>query len=81
MRLSVDEAADALHLQRVDTDVIESEEVAPGIIVDYDASGEIVGLEILHLSERPHPVDVRDFQFQAHRKAKATEALQRDVAE
>lgn len=80
MKLSIDEVADALHLQLVDTDVIESEEVAPGIIVDYDASGEIVGLEILHLSKRPHPVDVLDFQFQAHRKATEAEALQRDVS-
>jgi len=80
MKLSIDEAAEALHLQRVDTDVIESEEVAPGIIVDYDPSGEIVGLEILHLSKRPHPVDVRDLQFQAHRKSRETEAFQRDVS-
>jgi len=70
MKLSIDEVADALHLQLVDVDVIESEEVAPGIIVDYDANGAIVGLEILHLSKRPHPVDVLDFQFQSHRKQK-----------
>ncbi|HXF08750.1 MAG TPA: DUF2283 domain-containing protein [Candidatus Acidoferrales bacterium] len=68
MRLSIDEAADALHLELVDVEVAESEEVAPGIVVDYDANGEIVGLEVLHLSKRPHPVDVLDFQFQTHRK-------------
>ena len=68
MKLSIDEIADALHLQLVDADVIESEEVAPGIIVDYDAMGEIVGLEVLHLSKRPHPVDMLDFQFQTYRK-------------
>ena len=70
MKLNVDEIADALHLQWVDVEAIESEEVAPGIIVDYDAMGEIVGLEVLHLSKRPHPVDVLDFQFQTHRKPK-----------
>lgn len=70
MKLSIDEAADALHLQLVDIEAIESEEVAPGVIVDYDADGEVVGIEILHLSKRPHPVDVLDFQFQSHRKAK-----------
>jgi len=80
MKLSIDEVADALHLQWVDTDVIESEEVAPGIIVDYDASGEIAGLEIVHLSKRPHPVDTMDFQFEAHRKAREIEAFQRGVS-
>ena len=38
MRLRVDEDADALHLQLVDVPVEESEEVAPGVIVDYDKS-------------------------------------------
>lgn len=75
MKLSIDETADALHLQLVDVEVIESEEVAPGVIVDYDAAGDIVGLEILHLSKRPHPVDVLDFQFQTHRKRKDAESV------
>jgi uncharacterized protein YuzE len=74
MKLSIDEAADALHLQLVDSDVIESEEVAPGVIVDYDSNGEVIGVEILHLSKRPHPVDVLDFQFHTHRKPKAGNA-------
>jgi uncharacterized protein YuzE len=38
--------------------------------VDYDAAGEIVGLEVLHLSKRSKPVDLLDFQFQSHRKPK-----------
>jgi uncharacterized protein YuzE len=70
MKLSIDEAADALHLQLVDNDVVESEEVAPGVIVDFDGNGEVVGIEILYLSKRPHPVDVSDFHFQTHRKPK-----------
>lgn len=68
MKFSIDEAADALHLQLADSDVIESEEAAPGVIVDYDSNGEVIGVEILHLSKRPHPVDLLDFQFQTHRK-------------
>jgi len=70
MKLSIDEVADALHLELVASEVAESEEVAPGVIVDFDASGEVVGVEILHLSKRPHPIDLSDFQFQSHRKAK-----------
>lgn len=68
MKLSIDETADALHLQLVNGSVFESEEVAPGIIVDYGADGEIIGLEVLHLTKRLHPVDLMDFQFQANRK-------------
>jgi uncharacterized protein YuzE len=70
MKLGIDVAADALHLQWVDVDVIESEEVASGVLVDYDASGEVVGVGILCLSKRPHPVDISVFRLQTHRKPK-----------
>lgn len=63
MRLRIDEEADALHLQLVDVPVVESEEVAPGVIVDYDAASQVVGIEVLYLSKRPQPVNLMDFQF------------------
>ncbi len=68
MRLRIDEEADALHLELVDVPVAESEEVAPGVIVDYDATNEVVGIEVLYLSKRPHPVNLMDFQFQTSPK-------------
>lgn len=63
MKLRIDEEADALHLQLADTPVVESEEVAPGVIVDYDAMDQVVGIEVLYLSKRPQPVNLMDFQF------------------
>jgi uncharacterized protein YuzE len=71
MKLSIDQEADALHLQLVDVPVIESEEVAPGVIVDYDESDQVVGIEVLYLSKRPHPVNLLDFQFQTMPKKQA----------
>jgi uncharacterized protein YuzE len=68
MRLRVDEEADALHLQLVDVPVEESEEVAPGVIVDYDNSNQVIGIEVFHLSKRPHPMNL-DFQFETHPKS------------
>jgi uncharacterized protein YuzE len=64
VRLHIDEEADALHLELTDLPVAESEEVAPGVIVDFDDAGQVVGVEVLYLSKRSHPVNLMDFQFQ-----------------
>ncbi len=52
MKLHVDKNADALYLRLDDSPIVDSEEVAPGIVLDYNASNEVVGLEMLHLSKR-----------------------------
>jgi len=72
MRLQIDEDADALHLQLVDVPVEESEEVAPGVILDYDESNQVVGIELLYLSKRSKPINLSDFQF--HTKPKKISA-------
>lgn len=57
MRLHVDRHADALYLQLDDSQIVESEEVAPGLVLDYNASSEVVGVEILGLSRRSSSFD------------------------
>ena len=52
MKLKIDREADALYFSLDDSSVVESEEVSPGIIVDYNDEDQIVGIEILHLSKR-----------------------------
>lgn len=52
MKISIDKEADALYISLMDARVSESEEVAPGIIVDYDKKGEVVAIEVLKVSER-----------------------------
>ena len=56
MKLTINGEADALHVQLVDAPVVESEEVAPGVIVDYDEADQVVGIDVRYLSKRPHPV-------------------------
>ena len=44
MKLHVDKEADALYL-RLDASLItESEEVSPGVVLDYNESNEVVGV-------------------------------------
>lgn len=52
MKFEFDPQADAVYLELTDADVDESKEVQPGIIMDYDAEGRIVGIEVLYVSKR-----------------------------
>lgn len=65
MHLRVDHAADALYLNLTDRPIKDSEEIADGIVVDYDAEGRIVGIEILDASKRTEfPDALKQFSFE-----------------
>lgn len=62
LRVRVDQGADAVYINLSDADVAESEEIKDGIVVDYDAQGRIVGVEILDASKRTgNPKALKDF--------------------
>ncbi|MBI3702730.1 MAG: DUF2283 domain-containing protein [Rhizobiales bacterium] len=47
MKTTYDAEADALYVRFADSPVIESEEVADGVVLDFDAEGRIVAFELL----------------------------------
>ncbi len=49
MRMKVDKEADALYIRFDDAKIVE---VAPGIMLDFNAEGEVIGVEILYVSQR-----------------------------
>ena len=65
MKLHVDKEADALHLRLDDSKIIESKEVAPGIVLDYNELDEVVGVEMLYLSRRSSDLNLSDLDFKA----------------
>lgn len=52
MRIKVDLESNALYFRLSENKIEESEEVAKGVVVDYDKAGKVVGLEVLNLKER-----------------------------
>lgn len=44
--------------------IVESSEDKPGMILDYDAQNQVVGVEILHLSRRAPELNPGELQFQ-----------------
>ena len=64
MKLYVDKEADALYLRLDESAIIESEEVSPGLVLDYNDVNEVVGVELLHLSERSSTLNLSVLQFE-----------------
>ncbi|MDE2687466.1 MAG: DUF2283 domain-containing protein [Chloroflexota bacterium] len=64
MKLHVDKEADALHLRLDDSKIVESEEVAPGIVLDYNEFDEVVGVEMLYLSRRSSELNLSALEFE-----------------
>ena len=52
MKITYDPEVDVLRILFSNTPIEESDEDKPGIILDYDKDGNIVGLEILDASKR-----------------------------
>ncbi|QQS55451.1 MAG: DUF2283 domain-containing protein [Candidatus Competibacteraceae bacterium] len=52
MKLEFDPEADAVYLELIDAEIEASKEVQPGIILDYDLEGRVVGIEVLHARQR-----------------------------
>ena len=64
MKLHVDKEADALHLRLDESKIIESKEVAPGIVLDYNELNEVVGVEMLYLSRRSSELNLSALEFE-----------------
>ena len=49
--MTYDPSADAAYIYLGRAEIAESEEVAPGFVLDYDAGGRVVGIEIIGASK------------------------------
>ncbi|MCG9889849.1 MAG: DUF2283 domain-containing protein [Thermosynechococcaceae cyanobacterium MS004] len=52
MKASYDFEVDALSIRWSEEPVEESDQVEPGVIVDYDVDGHIVAIEVLNATKR-----------------------------
>jgi len=64
MRLKIDEENDALYFRLDESAIVDSEEVKQGVILDYDANNNVVGIEILGLSKRVPLRMLKSLQFE-----------------
>lgn len=74
MKIKIDLESDALYFRISHYPIEESEEVSSGLIVDYDASGRLVGIEILNLMKKFKLEDLTDLKLDMPIPLKVEEA-------
>lgn len=52
MKIHFDQSANVLYLHLNETPVASSEEVRPGVILDFDKNDQVIGMEILDIGTR-----------------------------
>jgi uncharacterized protein YuzE len=60
VKLHFDENADAIYLQLGDSKIIESEEINPGIVLDFNEPNQVAGIEILSVKDRSPLANLSD---------------------
>jgi uncharacterized protein YuzE len=63
MKIKYDKEVDVVYITFSSATVKESDEDKPGIILDYDEKGEIIGIEILDASQRMPEVSKFEYEI------------------
>lgn len=71
MKLHYSKEADALYIRLKELDIKNSDEANKDLIIDYDEHGNIIGLEILSVSEK---ADMQELVIQSFDKVKVETA-------
>jgi uncharacterized protein YuzE len=64
MKVQFDEKADAIYVRFDESEVVESEEVRPGVILDFNSQDEVVGIEVLRVKNRIPLANLKQMQFE-----------------
>jgi uncharacterized protein YuzE len=63
MKVHFDEKADAVYLRLDDSPIVDSEEVHPGIVLDFNGANQVVGIEILRVKDHVPVASLKQIQF------------------
>jgi uncharacterized protein YuzE len=64
MKIQLDKKADALYFRLDESNIVESEEIEPGVVLDFDKDNNVIGVEFLQISTRTSKQDLSSLQFQ-----------------
>jgi len=64
MKVHFDQKSDAIYFRLDESSIVESEEVKPGVILDFNAKNQVVGVEILKVKERVPEASLKEMKFE-----------------
>ena len=64
MKVHFDEKIDALYFRLDDSKIVDSEEVKPGIVLDYNDKNQVVGVESLNVKKRVPEASLKEMKFE-----------------
>ena len=64
MKVYFDEKSDAVYFKLDDSKIIESEEVQPGVVIDFNEKNQVIGIEILKVKDRVPLAQLKQMQFE-----------------
>lgn len=74
MKLNYYPETDSLYIDLIDAPSVESEEVRPGIVLDFDAQGQLIGIDVQNASTHTDLTQLDIANLPASIRAKTTEA-------
>ena len=63
MKVHFDENADALYIRLDESRIVDSQEVKPGIVLDFNENDQVVGIEILRVRNHVPMESLKQMQF------------------
>lgn len=64
MKVHFDRESDALYIRLDDSRIVESEEVKPGVVLDFNEQNQVVGVEILDAGKRVPESSLKQMHFE-----------------
>ena len=64
MKVLFDQDSDAVYFKLDDSVITDSEEVKPGLILDFNEQNQVVGIEILRVRDRVPEANLKQMQFE-----------------
>ena len=64
MKVRFDRDSDALYIRLDDSRIVESEEVKPGVVLDFNEQNQVVGIVILDAGKRVPESSLKQMHFE-----------------